>query len=221
MNLQDSIPTDPGEIDHVIVLLRRDLLPAHRKMVREGTMREYGVAGRLRDALTSLIHQHVTGWRKPRDKSDFANLAADRSIADWIRAAASAVCAIDHLERIANRRAVDGIDPGDDKLEWMPEWAALRASLLEVGLALTYTADEQARAVREGRKKGATAVADAADRRRERIVRLARALLAAGKARRGLAQRIQTNWKQYGWRRADGKAPSERTINEHLKAAGI
>ena len=94
MNTRDYIPTDPGEIDHVLYLLREDLRPEYRKLIREGKMREYGVAGRLRDALTALIHQHVTGWKRPRDKSDFANLTADRSIADWIRAAARAVCSM-------------------------------------------------------------------------------------------------------------------------------
>jgi hypothetical protein len=71
------------------------------------------------------------------------------------------------------------------------------------------------------RHRGGDTLAAAKIARGERIVRIAQTLLADGKARRGLAQRIQTNWKQYGWRRADGKAPAERTINEHLKASGI
>lgn len=178
MNIKDYIPTDPCEIDHVIGLLREDLRPEYRKLVREGKMREYGVAGRLQDALTALIHQHVTGWKQPRDKSDFANLTADRSIADWIRAAARAVCAIDFLESCADRRAVDGIDPEDDKLEWMPDWDRLRVALIELALSLTHAelidqekkaaqaerhaaayraAEEQVRVFRSGRKKGAVA----------------------------------------------------------------
>lgn len=138
MNTRDYIPTDPGEIDHVLYLLREDLRPEYRKLIREGKMREYGVAGRLRDALTALIHQHVTGWKRPRDKSDFASLTADSSIEHWIRAAASAVCSINFLESCADRRAVDGIDPEDDKLEWLPDWDRLRVALIELALSLTH-----------------------------------------------------------------------------------
>ena len=75
--------------------------------------------------------------------------------------------------------------------------------------------------LRVGKRKGAETLAARKETRTARIVRIAQALLAEGKARRGIAQRIQAGWKAYGWRRTDGTAPSERTINEHLKAAGI
>lgn len=51
MKNTDIIPLDSTEIDHVIYLLRRELNPENRKLVREGEMRGYDIAPRLRDAL--------------------------------------------------------------------------------------------------------------------------------------------------------------------------
>lgn len=138
MKLQDYIPTDPGEIEHVIDLLRGDLRPEYRKLVREGKMREYGVLPRLRDALKAKIAPHVPEWQR-HDLSDFAHLTANTRYADWVRAAASAICNLHYLERAADERAEDGVDPADDRLDWFPEWGRLRAALIEVALSLTYS----------------------------------------------------------------------------------
>lgn len=177
MNIEAYIPTDPGEIEHVIDLLRGDLRPEYRKLVREGKMREYGVLPRLRDALKAKIAPHVPEWQR-HDLSDFAHLTANTRYAEWVRAAASAICNLHRLERAADERADDGVDPADDRLDWFPEWGRLRAALIEVALSLTYSdlidqekkaeraeahakalaeAAKQAEVFRSGRKKGAIA----------------------------------------------------------------
>lgn len=138
MKLQDYIPTDPFEIEHVIDLLREDLRPEYRKMFREGKILEYGVLRRLREALTAKINEQVTDSRQPRDWSDFAHMASSPPFnSDWLRALASAVATLYSLERASDRR--DGLDPDDDKLEWLPEWDYLRTRLIEVALYLTHS----------------------------------------------------------------------------------
>lgn len=177
MKNTDIIPFDSTEIEHVLHLLRVDLKPENRKLVLEGQMRGYNVAPRLRAALNEVIAPHVPSYDRS-DWSDFANLTANDRYDEWIRAAAVAVCNLHYLESASDRRAVDGIDPEDDPLDYFPEWARLRGALLEVALWLTQTemvtqetrakraeahaealgeAAEQVRVFRGGRKKGALA----------------------------------------------------------------
>lgn len=74
---------------------------------------------------------------------------------------------------------------------------------------------------RLGRYKGGDKMASERVRRNTRIMQIGQALLAAGSPRRGLAKRIRFEWKFHGWKRTDGAAPSERTINDHLTAQGL
>lgn len=173
MKLQDYIPTDPFEIEHVIDLLREDLRPEYRKMFREGKILEYGVLRRLREALTAKINEQVTDSRQPRDWSDFAHMASSPPFnSDWLRALASAVATLYSLERASDRR--DGLDPDDDKLEWLPEWDYLRTRLIEVALYLTHSdlIDEEKR--RKRAEKHAAALGEAAARARPLIERQGR-----------------------------------------------
>lgn len=177
MNIEAYIPTDPGEIDHVIDLLREDLRPEYRKLVREGKMREYGVLPRLSDALKAMIAPQVPSYER-NDWSDFAHLTANTRYAEWIRAAAVAICNLRYLQEFSDRRVEHGTDPEDINFDWLPEWARLRSALIEVALTLTYgelideekrrkraekhaaalgEAAAQAKVFRSGRRKGAVA----------------------------------------------------------------
>lgn len=135
--IRDLVPTDPGEIDHVIYLLQQDLWPVYRRAVLEGKTLDRKVLQRLRAALVDLIAPRVPEWDRS-DWSDFAHLAANTSYDDWIRAVAVAVSTLYHLESIANRRAKHGTDPEDIDLDSLPEWPRLRSALIEVALTLTY-----------------------------------------------------------------------------------
>lgn len=177
MNIEAYIPTDPGEIERVIDLLRRDLDPENQKAIRRAEMRGYDIAPRLRDALIEKIAPQVPEWER-HDWSDFAHLTASTRYGDWIRAAAVAICNLHYLENISDRRAEQGTDPEDIDFDWLPEWGRLRAALIEVALSLTYSelideekrrkraeehaaalaeAAEQGKVFRSGRKKGAIA----------------------------------------------------------------
>lgn len=74
---------------------------------------------------------------------------------------------------------------------------------------------------RLGRYRGGDTLATEKARRSDRIIRIAKALIESGSPRRGLAKRVSLEWKEHGWKRGDGKAPSERTINDHLKSLGL
>lgn len=137
MNTRDLVPTEPGEIEHVLYLLQEDLRPEYRRAILEGKTLDRKVLQRLRAALVDLIAPRVPEWDRS-DWSDFAHLTANTRYDDWIRAVAVAVATLYHFESIANRRAKHGTDPEDIELDLFPEWGRLRSALIEVALSLTY-----------------------------------------------------------------------------------
>lgn len=120
--------------------------------------------------------------------------------------------AFDHAEH-----ADVALEAGDLAQAELSYW---RAQAAVQSLFLLRNATEEVKRLLVQHRGGARLAADK-KRRTDRIARIAAALIAAGSPRRGLAKRIHLEWKGHGWKRADGRAPSERTINEHLAATGL
>lgn len=164
------IPTDPGEIEHVLDLLRQDLDPENQRVIRQAEMRGYDIAPRLRDALIEAIAPHVPEWERS-DWSDFAHLTANTRYGDWIRAAAVAICNLRYLQEVSDRRVEHGTDLEDINFDWLPEWERLRTALIEVALSMTYAEliDEEKR--RKRAEEHAAALGEAAAKAKPLIER--------------------------------------------------
>lgn len=98
------------------------------------------------------------------------------------------------------------------------EFASARDAWLAYSRGLI---EREAISVTLARAKGGRRMAVKKAGRGARIMQIAQTLLDAGSPRRGLAKRIHFEWKGHGWKRIDGAAPSQRTINDHLTTQGL
>ncbi len=180
MTKHPFIPLDPGEIEHVLYLLKQDLDPEAIRLDPAGARYHHGVADHLRTAIAAVVTEQPLGtWRQPRDRSDWANLAADSRVSDLVRACARVHCTLWWLESNAESQAKHPPGAGDAPVaEWRADWDRLRSSMIEVAHWLTSIqlideekrakhaaahadalrgAAEQAKVFREGRKRGTLA----------------------------------------------------------------
>lgn len=135
------IPLDPGEIDHVLMLLRGELDPEYIRACKTAGIGRLDLHRRVRTEIEAIIQERLKdSWKCPRDNSDWAHLASDDSVSGFDRACARARCSLWWLEECANSQADRTPDPDDLPVDaWDQDWERLRLALVEVAHWLTFS----------------------------------------------------------------------------------
>jgi len=140
MTSHQHIPLDPGEIDHVLMLLRSELDPKYIQACKAAGVGRLDLHRRVRADVEGIVLERLKDSREcPRDNSDWAYLASDDSVSGFDRACARARCSLWWLEECAISQSDRALDPDDPPVPaWDQDWERLRLALVEVAHWLTF-----------------------------------------------------------------------------------